>query len=132
MTRAMIVMVLGLALSGLGQAAEENKASAFDGFRKKIELLTPKKKLQTTTAVGGVRGAQAHADELYWKGEQPEQTIDATELAAFAEALTFAEAGDKAQAEKGLKEFLRNYPQSQLKSDAEQALALLKEEAAKP
>ena len=33
---------------------------------------------------------------------------------------------------KGLKEFLRNYPQSQLKSDAEQAQALLKEGPSKP
>lgn len=131
MMRATLVVV-GLALAGAGYAADENKASAFDGFRKKIEQLTPKKKLATTTAVGGVRGALADADELYWKGETPEQVIDATELAAFEEALTLAEAGDKAQAEKGLNDFMRNYPQSQLKADAEQALALLKSEKPKP
>ena len=127
------ILILGLSLATSSIAADENKASAFDGFRKKIEQLTPKKKLQTTTAVGGVRGdLAADAGALYWKGEMAEQTIDAEELTAFEEALTLAEAGNKTPAEKSLNDFLKKYPDSQLKPDAEQALALLKTETHKP
>jgi hypothetical protein len=127
------IVVLGMTLGfGAAHAADDNSSGLFDSLRKKIEQLTPKKKLQTTNAVGGVRGAQADADELYWKGEKKEQSIDADELAAFEEALNQAEAGNKTGAEKMLKDFLKKYPQSQLKPDAEQALALLKNPPVKP
>jgi TolA-binding protein len=76
--------------------------------------------------VGGVRGSLADAGELYWKGETSEQAIDAEELAAFDEALSYAEVGDMAVAEKGLAAFINNYPKSQLRADAEQALALVR------
>lgn len=128
MIRATIV-IIGLALTTASYAADEKKGATFDAFRKKIELLTPKKKLQTTTAVGGVRGSKSDANELYWKGEMFGGAIDAEELAAFDEALTLAEAGNTAPAEKGLKAFMQKYPDSSLKADAEQALALLKTEA---
>ena len=127
------IMVAGvLLMSGTAIADDTKPAGLFDGFRKKIEVLTPKKKLQTTTAVGGVRGAQADAGELYWKGEAMDAGIDAEELAAFEESLTQAEAGNKTQARKGLNEFIRNYPQSQLRGDAEQMLSLPKEERQEP
>ncbi len=133
MKRLTIMMLGALLISGTAMADDAKSGGLFDGFRKKIELLTPKKKLQTTAAVGGVRGAQADAGELYWKGETTADTsIDAEELAAFEESLTLAEAGNKPQAQKGLTEFIRKYPQSQLRGDAEQMLALLKENKQEP
>lgn len=124
------LLILGLLLGSSAYAADGNEVGLFESLRQKIELLTPKKKLTTTTSVGGVRGSLADADELYWKGEQAEQTIDAAELMAFDEALSQAEAGNQETAEKGLADFLTNYPESQLRGDAEQALALVKAQAA--
>lgn len=124
------LLILGLLLGSNAYAADSNEVGLFESLRQKIELLTPKKKLTTTTSVGGVRGSLADAGELYWKGEKTEQAIDADELLAFDEALSQAEAGNRVSAEQGLSEFLLNYPQSQLHGDAEQALALLKESLA--
>ena len=123
------ILLFALLLGFNALAAEDEKeetSGLFESLRKKIELLTPKKKLTTTKAVGGVRGALADAGELYWKGEEAEPFIDADELAVFDGALSHAEAGDKAAAEQGLSEFLGAYPDSQLRSDAEQALAVVK------
>jgi TolA-binding protein len=127
--KKMIILLLGLLLTSNALADEERKADEglLDTLRKKIEMLMPKKKLQTTTAVGGVRGSKADANDLYWKGEEAEEGIDADELAAFDEALSLAEAGEMAAAEKGLKAFVKSYPSSQLREDAEQALVYVME-----
>jgi TolA-binding protein len=127
--KKMIILLLGLLLTSNALADEERKAEEglLDTLRKKIEMLMPKKKLQTTTAVGGVRGSKADANDLYWKGEKAEEGIDADELAAFDEALSLAEAGEMAAAEKGLKAFVKAYPSSQLREDAEQALVYVME-----
>lgn len=125
--KKIILVIMGLLLGSNAHAADSKEIGLFESLRQKIELLTPKKKLTTTTSVGGVRGSLADAGELYWKGEKTEQAIDADELFAFDEALSQAEAGDLVSAENGLSQFLNNYPQSQLRGDAEQALALLKE-----
>lgn len=130
--KRLTIFLLGLVLAGTAYADDANSGGLFESLRKKIELLTPKKKLKTTTAVGGVRGSLADAGELYWKGKTTEQVIDADELAAFEEALNQAEMGDMALAEKGLNDFLASYPQSQLRSDAEGALALVKEQPMAP
>jgi TolA-binding protein len=126
------LLILGLLLGSTVYAADGNEVGLFESLRQKIELLTPKKKLTTTTSVGGVRGSLADADVLYWKGEKTDLTIDAAELMAFDEALSQAEAGNQASAEKGLADFLSNYPDSQLRADAEQALALVKQQATTP
>lgn len=126
MSRARFALLSILLCFGSAHAADSASGGLFDGFRKKVESLTPKKKLQTTTAVGGVRGSQADAGELYWKGEITEQGIDAKELASFEAALSHAENGENELAEKALRSFMKEYPQSQLNGDAEQALALLK------
>lgn len=132
--KKIMILLLGLLLTANILAEEEKKAEEglLDALRKKIELLMPKKKLQTTTAVGGVRGSKADANELYWKGEKGEEGIDADELAAFDEALAKAEAGEMEAAEKELKTFIKSYPASQLREDAEQALVYVMERAPLP
>lgn len=132
--KKIIVLMLSLLLTSNAVAEEEKKAEEglLDSLRKKIEMLMPKKKLQTTTAVGGVRGSKADANELYWKGEKGEEGINADELAAFDEALALAEAGEMDAAEKGLSAFIKSYPSSQLREDAEQALVYVKERAPLP
>lgn len=120
-----LMVVLGVVLAMPAYAADEKQdVSLWERLRRKIELLTPKKKIQTTTAVGGVRGAQADADDVYWKGEAKPQ-VDSEELAAFKKALAQADAGDVAGAQAAFGDFLKKHPESRLREDAEQALALL-------
>lgn len=123
------LLLLALLLTGsvLAEEAKQSEEGLLDSLRKKIEMLMPKKKLQTTTAVGGVRGSKADANDLYWKGEKGEEGIDADELAAFDDALSLAETGEMVEAEKQLTAFLKKYPTSQLREDAEQALVYVKE-----
>lgn len=121
-----LFVLLGVVLATPVYSADEKQdGSLWERLRRKIELLTPKKKIQTTTAVGGVRGAQADADDVYWKGEAKTQPIDAEELAAFKKALALADAGDAAGAQAAFADFLKKHPESRLREDAEQALALL-------
>jgi TolA-binding protein len=99
--------------------------SLWERLRRKIEMLTPKKKIQTTTAVGGVRGSLADADDVYWKDEAKAQPIDTEELTAFKKALSLADAGDTAGAQSAFTDFVKKHPDSRLREDAEQALAQL-------
>jgi TolA-binding protein len=121
-----LFVLLGVVLATPAYSADEKQdGSLWERLRRKIELLTPKKKIQTTTAVGGVRGAQADADDVYWKGEAKAQPIDSEELAAFKKALSLADAGDVAGAQAAFADFLKKHPDSRLREDAEQALASL-------
>jgi TolA-binding protein len=121
-----LFVLLGVVLAMPAYSADEKQdGSLWERLRRKIELLTPKKKIQTTTAVGGVRGAQADADDVYWKGEAKSQPIDSEELAAFKKALSLADAGDVAGAQVAFADFLKKHPDSRLRDDAEQALASL-------
>ncbi len=119
-------IALSFALALLSQAvyAEEAKELGFwEKLRMKIEQLTPQKKLSTTTAVGGVRGAPVESSDVYWKGEAA--PVDAAELAAFQKALGLADAGKKSEAEAAFAEFVKAHPDSPLRKDADQALAQL-------
>ncbi len=123
---SLLVLVLSLASHAVYAAEKEKPEPGFwEKLRLKIEQLTPQKKLTTTTAVGGVRGAQVEADDVYWKGEAKPQAIDPDELTAFHKALSLAEAGQKDQARTAFAEFSKTYPGSPLRKDAEQALAQL-------
>ncbi len=118
-------LLLSLALATQVAYAEDKKELGFwDMLRLKIEQLTPQKKLSTTTAVGGVRGAPVEANDMYWKGEAKQ--IDPAELAAFQKALALADAGKKDEAKSAFADFAKTYPASPLKKDAEQAVLLLK------
>jgi TolA-binding protein len=121
-----LFVLLGVMLATPAYSADDKQeGSLWERLRRKIEMLTPKKKIQTTTAVGGVRGAQADADDVYWKGEAKAQPIDTEELAAFKKALSLADAGDVAGAQSAFADFLKKHPDSRLREDAEQALASL-------
>lgn len=121
-----LFVLLGVVLSAPAYSADDNQdGSLWERLRKKIELLTPRKKISTTTAVGGVRGSLADADDVYWKGEANTQSIDADELAAFKKAIKLADTGDMAGAQAAFADFLSKHPDSSLRADAETALAQL-------
>ena len=129
MKKAMVmVLFLGAALGSQAlYAAEGNDGglSFWENLRKKIQVLVPQKKVSASTAVGGVRGAGIASDDAYWKGEKGTQIIDADELAAFQKAMSLAEAGEVKQAQAAFSEFIKKSPDSHLRKDADQALALL-------
>jgi TolA-binding protein len=121
-----LFVLLGVMLAAPAYSVDEKQdGSLWERLRKKIELLTPKKKISTTTAVGGVRGSQADADDVYWKGEAKAQPIDTEELAAFKKAIALVDAGDMVGAQSAFSDFLKKHPDSRLREDAEQALAYL-------
>jgi TolA-binding protein len=107
-------------------AAEKTERSLtiWEKLRKKINMFTPQKKLEATTAVGGVRGAQTESNDVYWKGEA-NQMINAEEYAAFKKGIDFADVGDMKQAQTAFADFVKMHPDSSLRKDADQALAML-------
>ena len=121
-----LFVLLGVVLAAPSYAAGNTpEPSLWERLRKKIELMTPKKKLSTTTAAGGVRGTLADADDVYWKGEEKVQAIDADELAAFKKAITLVDAGNVIDAQAAFSDFIKQHPDSTLRADAEAALAQL-------
>jgi TolA-binding protein len=108
-------------------AADSNSGSMslWERLRKKIETFTPQKKIGATNAVGGVRGAPSDANDIYWKGEATHETIEAEELNAFKKAMDLGAAGETKQAHDAFAEFIKTYPNSSLRKDADQALATL-------
>jgi TolA-binding protein len=121
------VLMLGLSLFSPALYADEKSEPGFwEMLRMKIEQLTPQKKLSTTTAVGGVRGAPVEGNDLYWKGEaKPAATIDSDELAAFQNAMSLVDTGKKSEAQTAFSDFTKKYPDSPLRKDADQALGQL-------
>jgi TolA-binding protein len=120
-----VVLLSALILASQAAHAEEQSALGlfFDKLRMRIEQLVPQKKLSSTTAVGGVRGAPVETSDVYWKGEA--RAIDAAELAAFQKALSLAEGGKKTEAASAFAEFAKTYPDSPLRKDADKAVLLL-------
>ncbi|MFA5371732.1 MAG: hypothetical protein WC298_07165 [Sideroxydans sp.] len=119
-----VLVLLGIAIASPAQATDQ-ELSLWERLRKKIELLTPKKKLTTTTAAGGVRGTLADAEDVYWKGEAKPMAVDEDELAAFSKAIALVDAGNTVDAQAAFAEFIKQHPDSTLRSDAEAALAQL-------
>jgi TolA-binding protein len=121
-----LFVLLGIVMATPVQvSAADQELSLWERLRKKIELLTPKKKLSTTTAAGGVRGSLADADDVYWKGEAGQLAIDEAELTAFTNAISLVDAGKTEEAKGAFSEFIKQYPQSSLLTDAKAALAQL-------
>lgn len=121
-----LLVLLGVIFAAPAYSADDNQGISFwERLRMKIEMLTPRKKIATTTAVGGVRGSQADAEEVYWKGEASAQTVDSDELAAFKKAVSLVDAGDMAGAQASFADFVKKHPDSSLRGDAESALAQL-------
>lgn len=120
-----LMMLLGASLISPLAHAEGKDLSFWDKLRKKVDTFTPQKKIGATNAVGGVRGALSDAHDIYWKGEATPAEIDAAELGAFKKAMDLAGAGETKQAHDAFAEFIKNYPNSTLRKDADQALAAL-------
>jgi TolA-binding protein len=102
----------------------ERPLTLWEKLRKKINSFTPEKKLEATTAVGGVRGTLTDSKDVYWKGEA-NQLINADEYDAFKKAVDLAEAGDAKQAQAAFADFVKAHPDSSLRKEADQALAML-------
>lgn len=124
----LLVTLVSAALLSVSVLAAESPAPSnfWEKLRKKIELLTPQKKMTATNAVGGVRGAASESSDLYWKGEAVRPVVDEEELQAFQKAMTLA--GDAAQSKEALaafEAFVKAHPESSLRTDAEQAMAAL-------
>ncbi len=124
---ALILVIVSVGVSPAIYAADNNSGTltVWEKLRKKVETFTPQKKINATNAVGGVRGAQADASDIYWKGEATHEMIDADEMTAFKKAMNLGEAGEMHQAQAAFADFIRNYPDSPLRKDADQALAIL-------
>lgn len=123
-----MLFLLGLALGSQALYAAEKSDSTksfWEKLRVKIESMTPQKKTAVTTATGGVRGAPVSASDIYWKNEATGQTMADDELEDFKKAMKLAGSDDKAQARAAFGEFIKKYPESSLRKDADQALALL-------
>ncbi|MEQ1914186.1 MAG: hypothetical protein HOP24_07275 [Sideroxydans sp.] len=119
-------VLLGMVMATPSYAAGvSTEPSLWERLRKKVELITPRKKLVTTNAAGGVRGSLADADDVYWKGEQKVQSVDVEELDAFKKAMNLAGAGKNADAQAAFSEFVKLHPESSLRADADAALTLL-------
>lgn len=108
--------------------AEEKTGSAagfWEKLRAKVEQMAPQKRVTATTAVGGVRGSKVAADDVYWKGEQLAQSVDADELETFQAAMALATAGELEKARAAFTAFVAKNPDSSLRKDADQALVQL-------
>ena len=128
MKKFAMLFLLGFAIASqaLGAAEKGDSTKNFwEKLRAKIESMTPQKKTAVTTATGGVRGAPVSTEDVYWKNEATGQTIGAEELKAFKKAMSLADSNDKAQAHAAFAEFVKKYPGSSLRKDADQALAML-------
>jgi TolA-binding protein len=62
---------------------------------------------------------------VYWKGEAHPQSVDEDELASFQKAMGLVDSHQKDAALAAFSDFSRNYPNSPLKADADQARARL-------
>lgn len=127
MKKLMMLSLLALTLgSQMLYAGEKSGVASFwDRLRSKIESLAPQKRVTATNATGGVRGAAVSSEDIYWKGDASAQTIAAEELDAFKAAMKLAETDGVPQAQAAFAAFIKKYPGSPLRKDAEQALAFL-------
>lgn len=91
--------------------------------RLKLERLTPQRTQTVTTAVSGVRGLEASASDVYWKGEA--RLVTDLEMAKLKEALADLEEGRAELAKTALQQFLNDHPDSELGADALAALGLI-------
>lgn len=104
---------------------EARELTIWQKLRHQIEMFAPKKKLATTTtAVAGVRGSQADADDVYWKGETSTSQVEVEDL---SEAIAMAESR-KPGAKAALEAFLVDHPGSIFTNDVNEAILSLGEQ----
>jgi len=132
MIRKLIIAFGMLALCITAAPAQEKQESGisswFKSLQKKINQVTPKKELNMSTGVAGVRGAKGDngKSKLYWKGKKGDEPVTEAELLEFKEGLAYVEAGKKDEAIKEFEEFLKQYPDSALVPDAKKSLDMVK------
>lgn len=119
-------MVIVFAASAPFAAGKGKEVGFWDKLKNKVETLTPRKTTETTTAVGGVRGAKDMTQALHWKGEETEIKVQEVELKKFNLALEQALEGNVQESLKRFEDFLAQYPESPLYEDAEKAIRELK------
>lgn len=93
---------------------------------------TDQKRKTDLLAAGAIRGdkkEETASKKLYWKGKTESPPASPQELDDFKAAVTLAQTGKNAEAQKSFAAFLEKYPDSSLASDTKQTLALLKESA---
>jgi TolA-binding protein len=124
MKRLLLLILMGLAFNPLIlHAGDQGDTMSFwERLRSKLESFTPQKKVTATNATGGVRGAAMESEDVYWKNDASAQTIDSDELEAFKKAMALIDSGNKKQAQAAFSEFIKKYPDSTLRKDADQAL----------
>ena len=115
------------------QKAEERSGlqNVLDEMWSRLRQYGPKlsmKETGTSTVVAGVRGAESTASTLtpYWKGDKTKDPAYVAEVNAFNAAQALAERGNYPAAGAAFEKFLKDYPASSLKPNAEfgQALAV--------
>ncbi|MBI5643762.1 MAG: hypothetical protein HY954_09855 [Deltaproteobacteria bacterium] len=124
--RNKIVLVFCMAAFLFAGAAEsaEKQDNLFYWLRVVSSKVQKKKIKQGTAAVSGVRGdAEKAPDELYWKDAIELGTDEAKE---FAGIIDHIERGENDTAILKLEDFLKSYPNSPVKGDAEEGLSILK------
>jgi TolA-binding protein len=124
---AIFILIFSASLVFAGEVQQEK--GWWKELKSKIEKITPTKRT-FTTAVGGVRGAREEGSgKLYWKGVEEEgPSISDVELEKFQIAVDMALEDKNAEALAAFEDFMRLYPESTLKKDAEEAVDRLKAE----
>lgn len=122
-----LVMILGLLLLVSAPAFGGQQDGFWARLQKKLDMLSPSKKISTTTAVGGVRGAKNDdSADIYWKGRDKTLDMSDEELAKFTSALENRRKGENELALKEFEEFLELYPQSQFRVEGLQAAEMIR------
>lgn len=113
---------------------KKESKSAFKGLLYKVwsrlRALNPQletnKTRQRSVATMGIRGAETTTSliEPYWKGDKSEDPSYIAELTSYTKAQQYAEDGDLQKAVSALNSFLQEYESSELKPNAQFALAI--------
>lgn len=121
-TLVMLILISSSAFAG-------QKDGFWDRLQTKLDKITPAKKVNAATAVGGVRGARSDdAADIYWKGRDKAPDMNHEELEKFNAAMESRSKGENELALRQFEEFLGMYPQSQFRIEGLQAVEMLKTE----
>lgn len=99
------------------------------GLQHKIAQIVPRKTVDMSTSVAGVRGAKEGVQaKLYWKGKKGEEAVTEEEMEKFKSGVALAEKGDNDGSLKQLDDFMKQYPDSALIPDAKKTFDMVKAE----
>jgi len=133
MKRAILIL-LGVLMSGQISLAEDPKtapdlAAYLEQLQVKLDHAAQRANQPSSTgsSVVGLRGSKQEpvSKQLYWKGKPINAPVSPDEVKMFRTAVEQAQAGKTAEATVTLKSFEEKYPQSGLKSDADDTLKML-------